>query len=384
MNDFEAVIDLGSKNLKLGIFDLSLQNIYSSEQKIIDEDEEKSLNILIKDAEKYLSTHISNITVLYDTPKYYSLDISTKKVFDDVRSIKKVYRTLIEEAYFFVSQNNFKDQIIHTVVNNIVIDENKILKKIDEDLKIKSIILEIKFICLSKVLIDSISNKFRRNNLKVLNLYCSSYVKSFYYLKKFDKKDFIIFIDIGFERTSGLVFNNYGFDFYKSISFGGNTVTKDISKVLKLNLDFSEDLKVQFNKQENNIPFNKISDNYSSQYSEILENNISSDLLKKTIEARIDEIFELVIFQSDYFKYLNKSEKPKLVITGGGSRLLSNSYNLSIKNSISDLIIFNKNNSQVCEAGIYYQKSYESSLSRLKKKGKKYGFFERFFNLFSN
>ena len=130
MNDFEAVIDLGSKNLKLGIFDLSLQNIYSSEQKIIDEDEEKSLNILIKDAEKYLSTHISNITVLYDTPKYYSLDISTKKVFDDARSIKKVYRTLIEEAYFFVSQNNFKDQIIHTVVNNIVIDENKILKKI--------------------------------------------------------------------------------------------------------------------------------------------------------------------------------------------------------------------------------------------------------------
>ncbi len=45
MNNFEAVIDLGSKNLKLGIFDLSSQNIYSSEQKIIDEDEEKSLNI---------------------------------------------------------------------------------------------------------------------------------------------------------------------------------------------------------------------------------------------------------------------------------------------------------------------------------------------------
>ena len=151
MTNFETIIDFGSKNLRLGIFDLKSKNIYSSEQKIIDSSE-KSLNILIKDAEKYLSKHIDNIVVLYDSPKFYSLDISIKKKFDYDISIKNVYNNLIEEARFIVSQNNFKDQIIHVVVNNIFIDDNKKLNEIIDDIKIKTLLLEIKFICLSKFL----------------------------------------------------------------------------------------------------------------------------------------------------------------------------------------------------------------------------------------
>ena len=34
MNNFEAVIDCGSQNLRLGVFDRTLKNIYSSEKKI--------------------------------------------------------------------------------------------------------------------------------------------------------------------------------------------------------------------------------------------------------------------------------------------------------------------------------------------------------------
>ena len=101
MTHFETIIDFGSKNLKIGIFNKESKNIYSSEQKIIDNGE-KSLNNLIKDAEKFLSKHIDDVIVLYDTPKFYSLDISIKKVFDNAISIKKVYGNLIEEAHFFI------------------------------------------------------------------------------------------------------------------------------------------------------------------------------------------------------------------------------------------------------------------------------------------
>ena len=45
MNNFEAVIDVGSKNLKLGIFNNDDKSIYSSKQKI-DDTLEKSLNEL--------------------------------------------------------------------------------------------------------------------------------------------------------------------------------------------------------------------------------------------------------------------------------------------------------------------------------------------------
>ena len=382
MSDFETIIDFGTKNLKLGIFDSKSKNIYSSKQIIIDS-VEKSLNNLIKDAEKFLSKHIDNVVVLYDSPKFYSLDISIKKVFDNSISIKKVYDNLIEEAHFFISQNNFKDKIIHSVINNIIVDENKKLNQISEDIKIKSLILEIKFICINKILIADIFDKFKKNNLKILNLYCSSYVKSIYYKNKFDNKDYIIFLDIGYERTSGLIFNNSKFEFFKSISLGGNNITKDISKVLKLNLDYSEDLKIKFNKQENDISFNKTETKKINLYSEISEKNISIDLLKQIIEARVDEIMELVVLQSDYVKKLNTIVKPNLIIIGGGSQLLHNNYTLSINKLVSELKIFNENDSNDCKAGFDYHQSDESFLIKTKRKVTKSGFFETFFNIFS-
>ena len=382
MNNNEAIIDFGSKNLRLGVFDQALKNIYYSEQKIIDSDE-YSLNTLIRNAEKSLNTHIDNIVVMYDSPKFYSLDLSFKKVFDQVTSIQKVYANLLDEAHFFVSQNNFKDQIIHLVVNNIFVDENKNIEKIVDDIKIKSIILEIKFICLNKTSVDNLTNKFKKNNLKITNLYCSSYIKTIFYKKKFNYKDDIIFIDIGYERTSSLIFSNFKFEYFKSIPLGSNNITKDISKVLNLDLDYSENLKIKFNEKENDIFLNKSNKNELNPYIEILGKNISMDLLKKIIEARVDEIIELVVFQSNFLKKLNNLAKPKLFAIGKGSALLSNNYDIAIKKSVSKLSSFDEMDSQVCLAGLEYHQSDESSFNKEKKKVKKRGFFENFFNLFS-
>ena len=387
MNNINAIIDLGSKNLKLGFFDKEKKNIYSSEQTITDNTEisglENVLNILIREAEKSLSTHIDNIVVMYDSSKYYSLDFSIKKEFDHNTSIKKVYNSLIDEAHFLVSQNNFKDHIIHLVVNNIIIDENKKLTKIVEDIKIKSLIIEIKFICLNKILLDNIFNIFKNNNLKILNLYCSSYVKTVFYLKKFNIQDHLIFIDIGHKRSSSLIFNNNKFNFFKSISLGGNNITKDISKVLNLDLDYSEDLKIKFNKLENDILYSYNKVDTINPYSEVLEKNISIDLLKQVIEARLDEIVELVLLPNNSIKNLNFIEKPKLVVSGGGSKLFSKNYNLSINESFPELKFFDENTSNLCEAGLDYHQSDESSFIKTKKKAKKSGFFENFFNIFS-
>ncbi len=387
MNNFDTIIDFGSKNLTLGIFDQNKENIYYSEQKIIDSDDKinlkKLLNTLIRDAEKNLSTHIDKVIVLYDSPKFYSLDFSIKKVFDHNTSIKKVYHSLIDEANFFVSQNNFKDKIIHLVVNNIIIDENKKLDNIINDIKIKSLLLEIKFICLNKKIINDISNIFRKNNLEVLNLYCSSYVKTFSCKKKFQSKDYLIFLDIGHKRSSSLIFNNKRFEYFKSIPVGGYNITKDISKVLKLDIDYSEDLKIKFNKLEKEVFYNYSETKKINPYSEVFEKNISLNLLKKVIEARIDEIIDLVFIQSNYIKNFNFLDKPKLIVIGGGSKLIWNSYNLSVKESVSKLEIIGDDTFNSCEAGIDYHNCDESLNIKEKKKFKKRGFFENFFNLFS-
>ncbi|MBD1145846.1 hypothetical protein IDH13_02990 [Pelagibacterales bacterium SAG-MED34] len=382
MNNFDAILDVGSKNLKLGVFNNENKNIYSA-KKIINDTFEKSLNILVRDAEKYLSSHIDDVVVLYDSPKYYSLEISIKKVFDYSTSIKKIYNDLIQEAHFLISRNNFKDQVIHLIINNIIVDENKTLDKITNDFKIKSLVLEIKFICLNKILIENITNKFKNNNLKILNLYCTSYVKAYSFKKQLVSKDYLYFIDIGFERSSGFIFNNNKFESFKSIPIGGNNITKDISKILKLSIEYSEDLKIKFNRSENDISFIKNSTNEINPFSETIEKNISIDLLKQIIVARLDEIIELSILDSASIKNLNSLSKHKLIITGGGSLLLPNNYNLSINKIFSELVSYDENDSLVCETGLDYHKSNESFHIKIREKFKKSGFFENFFNLFS-
>ncbi|MBD1153984.1 hypothetical protein IDG52_02135 [Pelagibacterales bacterium SAG-MED23] len=382
MSEYKAVIDLGTKNLRLGIFDLNTKSVYSSKQ-IINDDLAQSLNTLIRDAEKHLSTHIDNTVVLYDSPKFSSLDISIKKVFDHSVPIDKVYESLIEEANFIVSQNNFKNQIIHLVVNNIIIDGNKKITKIIKNKKIKFLILEIKFICISKILRNEISNIFKKNNLKISNLYCSSYIKTTFYKKNFDNKDTLIFLDIGFERTSCFIFENDKYEFFNFIPIGGNNITKDISKVLKLNLDYSEDLKIKLNKDENEIFLNRNDFYKKNPFSEVLDKNISIGLLKQIIEARVKEIFELSLNKYYLIKNFSINKKPKIILFGGGSKLLPNTYKLNTDKIFSELVFFQEYDSNICEAGYFYSNSDESFYTQTKKREQKVGFFESFFNFFS-
>ena len=160
MSNLDTVIDFGSQNLRLGVYDQSSNIIYSSNIKINEVLEsknlDKSLNNLIRDAEKKLSTHIVDVNILYDTSKFNFIDISIKKYFDQPTLISKYYKSLVEEAKFIISENNFKDQVVHIVINNMIVDENRKLETIIEDIKIKSLILDLKFICLKKSLIHNL------------------------------------------------------------------------------------------------------------------------------------------------------------------------------------------------------------------------------------
>ena len=387
MSNLDTVIDFGSKNLRLGVFDQSSKIIYSSNIKINQESEDenlnKLLNKLIRDAEKHLSTHLVDVNVLYDSSEYNFIELSIKKSFDQPTLISKYYKSLVEEANFIISENNFRDEVIHIAINNIIIDDNKKLENIFDDVKIKYLILELKFICLKKSLINNLFNKFKKNNLNISHLYCSSYVKSIFYKKSIDIKNNLIFLDIGYERSSALFFNNNKFQFLNSIPIGGNNITKDISKVLKLDINYSEEIKIKFSQKENEISFNKVSANEINLYSEISEKNIPIDLLKQIIEARVNEIIDIVVTQNNYFQNLNSSEKPKIIFIGSGSKLLPNVNHFNFKNFFSELIFFDESDSEICNAGINYHRSDESFIMKSKKKLKKTGFFENFFNLFS-
>jgi len=387
MDKFNSIIDFGAKNLRLGVFNNKSEIVYSSTIKIDgsseDKNSEKSLNKLIRDAEKFLSTHLDDVNILYDTSDFSILDLSIKKSFDQPTIVKKYYNSLLEEANFIISENNFKNQVLHIIVNNVIVDDENRLEILQEDLKASSLILELKFICLNKSLIKDISNIFKKNNLSILNMRCTSYVKANFYSKNFENKKNFIFLDIGFERTSALVFINNKLVFFNSIPLGGNNITKDISKILKLSIEYAEDLKIRFNKDEKAFSYYKDLPKEKNPYSEIFKKNISVNLFKQIIEARVDEIIELAVNRDKFFYNDNFLEEMSVIFIGSGSKSFSNSYNLNSKSLFSEMIFFEENDSIISEAGFNYNKSKESLFTLVKKNPKKYGFFESFFNFFA-
>ena len=387
MSNLNTVIDFGSKNLRIGIFDQSSEIIYSSNVPVTNalenETLEKSLNKLIRDAEKQLSTHLVDVNVLYDSSEFNFIDLSIKKYFDQPTLISKCYKSLVDEGNFIISENNFKYKVLHIAIENIIVDDNRKLETLFDDIKIKSLVLQLKFICLKKSSINNLINKFKENNLNILNIYCSSYVKSILYKKNFEQKNNLIFLDIGYQRTSALFFCDNKFQFLNSIPIGGNNITKDISYVLKLDLNYSEDLKLKFNKDEKEISFNKNSKDDFNLYSELIKKNISIDLLKKIIESRVSEIIKLAVTQNYFFKNNTRVNKPSLIFIGSGSKLLSNNFNIDLNKDFSELIFFEENDSKICEAGINYYRDDERFLIQNRKKHENKGFFEKFFNLFS-
>ncbi len=117
---------------------------------------------------------------------------------------------------------------------------------------------------------------------------------------------------------------------------------------------------------------------------EIIGKNISIDLLKKVVLARVEEIIKLVFKDICFSDELNNFQNSTLVLTGSGSNLFDkNSFHLDIKYNFAEISFYEENDSEICNAGYNFDKSENNEMKFLSKSKKKLGFFEKFFNLFS-
>jgi len=289
------------------------------------------------------------------------------------------------EASHLINNNYVKKKIIHTISIKYIIN-GQVFFDLKNNLEGKSIILEIKYLCLPLEKYNKIINIFKKKNLQIINFFCSSYVKSLSYIKSFKDYEFVAFLDIGFERSTLSLFNNGKLNFINFISIGGHHITKDISKVLNIEIDESEKIKKLFNKSE--IEFSHdINNNHKNDsfLKKILDENISIDLLKKVVLARIEEIIELVFKDLYDAKNLRQSQNSIFVLTGNGSKLFNNnSFNLDDKYNFNEINFYEESDLEICNSGLNVK--VESNVGEVKlniKSTKKKGFFEKFFNFFA-
>ena len=149
---YSSVIDFGSSELRLGVFNENQSKLYFNSKKIIqknnyDEYLEK-IKLLIRDAESKISTHLENLTVLYDSSDIFTIELSIKKIFEQKITLKVFCSSIVLEAKQLIKNSYTNKKIIHSIVRKYIINDNEFLKIPEKIFEKDSVILEIIFICL--------------------------------------------------------------------------------------------------------------------------------------------------------------------------------------------------------------------------------------------
>ena len=394
---FETILDYGSSKLRIGIIDKNFpKNKFFLDQKISDdsnigefnfENYDQKIYKLIKKAEKKSNSHLNDINLMIDTENFFCIDIALKKIFNnrlvqskDIKNLLNISKSLIKNHY-----PNYK--IIHFIITRIVIDKKE-FNYFPENIICEELIIEVKFICLPNTVVNQLSENFKNNFLSIKKIYCTSYIKSYCIKDYFEKYENKFFFDVGYEKSCLVVYCQNKIKLIKFFPLGGNHVTKDISKIFKISMIDAEKIKKNLNNSD--ITFSNRSDEKNSMsinnnLKNTLNKNIDSELLKRVIFARIEEIINFIFQDINYSYLIKNSGSSVLVFIGEGSKILNkNSIFLDEKfNYFNEINFFDENSTLVCDSGYKFittEKPHEISV--VPKKIGKYGFFEKIFNYF--
>lgn len=370
-----SFLEFGSTNIRFGVYDkfkLNQRLFYEGKIDVTKNKTNLDKNFvvnIIRKAEKHIDHHLNELFLLLDSPSINSIDICIQKNFDNKLVTGKDIDLLVKEFENIVKTLNKDKEILHILKSNIFLDNKSINNISNISQEVYKVTIELKFIMINKKIFDEIKNLFSSQHISVPNIFCASYVKTLGLIDKLSISGNFAFIDIGFKKSSILIFNDKKLLYINNIRIGGDSVTKDISKILNLDYRHAEAEKLKFSKT------NKIESN--------LENN---SLVRSIINSRLEEIVELLFLDCPLIDSDLKNNKLKLYFTGNGSKVLNENL-LSFGpefNFISDMSIIVEEKMHCCNSAFAYSTNIEN-IQPLKSNRilENKGFFEKLFEFFS-
>ena len=364
--NFQTFFDCGFSKIRAGTFNTnnSEEAFYAESEFFTDQSNlELKIQKIVTSLEKESNEYIDNISLMVDSSKMISVGISLSKKLDGFRLKQANIQFLVQEAKQQILKYYANYNIVHIIINNYKIDGID-YSYLPDEIKCDFISLDIFFICLPTDLVFYLKSIFSKSNILVDQIICSSYVKSLNYKDSLNLTGYVSFIDIGFNKTSIISYLNDKFLSLNTLPIGGNHITKDISKILDIDLVSAEQIKLSFDQN----------------YKFVNEDNISIDTLQKIILARTEEILELCAkSRGANSLWLDQS---KIVLTGDGSKILGNNY----KDKISfpnDLDCLEETLEDICHSGFKFGSGInKQEVVVIPKKQIKQGFFEKLFHFF--
>ncbi len=367
--NFHTFIDFGKNEIRACSFNKETEKIKNqfvlaikNNQSNNISNEEKLIEDLILNLEKKNGEYLDEISLMVDNSDTLLISLSIYKKSDEKVLNDNFLKYIIDDAKLEVKKNYPNHEIVHSIIKNFYFDEKK-FSEIPKNLNHNKFGIEFNFFVYPKIFLENIRKIFAKQNVSIKKFIFSSYSKSIFYLNKISDQKKMIFVDIGFEKTSAFLFENKKLQQFKILPIGGNHITKDISKILNIEISKANEIKLNFNYIDNNKELN--------------QDHI--ELIKKIIFSRTEELLEistLFLNANDHLKNV------KLFFFGNGSKILDNKFKSSIIFDYNiDLI--DENYIDICLSGLnLINNEKEVSSNKVNFKEKKKGLFEKFFNLF--
>ena len=124
--------------------------------------------------EKIINSTVNNINIILDDPNNLVIKISTKKNYDFKQIHKDQIEYLIQDLNQQVLSNNKDQRILHIIVENYIIDGNE-SHEIPLQKKCENLVIETKFICAKKNLINFLDRILKNYQIKLNSIICANY-----------------------------------------------------------------------------------------------------------------------------------------------------------------------------------------------------------------
>ena len=371
-----SILEYGSTYLCLAIYDRNMfhKRFFFEKKKIDFTKEDKLLegqliSKLITDAEKELGQHLNEILLMFDSSTIFSSDLSIQKNFEKKIVTNQDVNYLINDCENKLKQNNKEKDILHIIVSSIMLDNNYVQDLDNYKKESSRAIIDLKFILVDKKIYDSIKKLFLNKHISLESVFCTSYIKSLGLINKLNISGYSSFIDIGLRKSSLSIFKDKNLLYLNNTHIGGDHITNDISKILKLDYRTAEAKKLKFYK-------NNFDENASNE----------DTLLKKIINSRLEEIIEILFLNCPLTRNNLLNSGLKLYFTGNGSKVL-NENQLTFGSEfdfIKEMSIIDEKDYDNCNSAIEFNfsnKKIQPTKSFLTPENK--GFFEKLFGYFN-
>jgi cell division protein FtsA len=364
--DFQTFFDCGSSKVRAATFKKNnYSETFQAESKFLTDHSNLKLEIqkIVTSFEKDTHEYIDNISLMIDSPKMLSIGISISKKFDGSKLKQTNVKFLIQEMKQQILEYYTNYNIAHIIINNYKIDGTD-YSYLPDEIECHFISLDILFICLPSDIILYFKDVFSKSNILIDQVICSSYARSINYIDNLNLNGHLLFIDVGFNKTSLISCSDDKVFSLDILPVGGNHITKDISKILNLDLIQAEKIKLNF-----------------FQNSDFLESkNFSIDTLQKIIFTRTEEILELCT-QSAKLNSITMGPC-KIFLMGESSKSLYNQHKSNVSFS-KNIDFLEETLHDICESGLKCGMHLnKQEVVVVPKKQTKQGFFEKLFHFF--